>query len=471
MGKPFYLMNIKNLFFLLIAFNTYSQNIITIEKANELVFLNSTEIKIINNNYEQLNIEGDFFELSLLPQISSSINLPYQRSISEVLQSDGSQRFIERNYLNSSFNLNISQAIPFTGGILNVTSSLNGSRDFNNEISSFSSNWANISYQQTINGFNNFKWNKKLIFLAKKKDSLNYVKEKIKLKYEISQIYLDTHLLQLKKNVISENIKKTQSILFELEEKFKFGRTIKLEVEQTKMTLEQLNRQFEVSNLEYIASVQLLKREMGISMDFELQAVEQNDFLIDRSELKAAIKSNGFDLERTIQLLEIESNIEKVKKEGAISINMQVGMGLNSSGSDLASLYDTPSQSQFVSIGTKIPILDWGLSKKKYAIAKLQKNNLELEFLKNENKMEEQLDNLLNYKTSLIFQIQSLKEQIILSKSIEDMFTQLLKMGRKTVTEYKNQLAESYNILVEHQKAVNDLYLLKLKINEFNLIF
>lgn len=137
--------------------------------------------------------------------------------------------------------------------------------------------------------------------------------------------------------------------------------------------------------MDYFASLQLLKRKLGIDFEFELQAVEQIEFIINKNELKTAIKSHGFDLENTIQLLEIESNIEKVRKEGAISVNMQLGMGLNSSANDLANLYDTPSQSQF-----------------------------------------------------FVFQIQSLKEQMILAKSIEDMFTQLLKMGRKTITEYKN---------------------------------
>jgi len=50
-------MVIKNLIFLLITFKPYSQNVITIEEASELVFLNSNEFKIINNNREQLNIE------------------------------------------------------------------------------------------------------------------------------------------------------------------------------------------------------------------------------------------------------------------------------------------------------------------------------------------------------------------------------------------------------------------------------
>jgi len=369
------------------------------------------------------------------------MNVPYQRSITEVIQFDGSQRFVEGNFLNPSLNLNISQLVSFTGGTLNMSSSLNGSLNFNNGISSFSSNWENISYQQIINGFNIFNWNKKVVFWTIRKDSLNYIEEKIKLKYDISKIYLYTQLLQLKANLIAENILKNKIILFELEEKFKFGRTIKLEVEQIRMTLAQLNRKYEIISLEYFTGARLLKREIWVlSKILNCKQLNRMVFYLIKKALKAAIKNNVFDLDRTIQLLEIESNIEKVKKEGAESINMQFGMGLNSKANDLTNLYDTPSQSQFLTNGTKIPIPDWGMSKKEYAIAILQKDNLELEFLKNENKMEEQLDNLLNYKASLIFQIRSLNEEILLAKDIEEIFAKLFKLGRKTIIEYKNQL-------------------------------
>lgn len=459
--------------FLLIVLKSFSQRVITLDKVYEIVFSNSIEMKIINNNFSKSNIEFGFYRISLLPKISSTISFPYQRSISEVIQSDGSQRFIERNYINSSFNLNISQIVPFTGGTMSLSSSVNGSRDFNNEISSFSSNWANLSYQQTINGFNSFKWNKKINFLNIKKDSLNYIKEKIKLKYDVSKNYLSIQLLQLKSNLIKENIVKTQNILFELEEKLKFGRTIKLEVDQTKITLEQLNRQLEINDLEYKAGIESLKNTMNYkdNDDFILAPAEFEDFLIDKIELKEAIKQNGFELEKTIKLLQSESNIEKIKKEGAISINMQLGMGLNSSSTTFSQLYDTPSQSQFVTIGTKIPILDWGTAEKKYSLAKLEKDNLELTFLENEHKMEEQIENLSNFRLSLLSQIKSLQAQKRLSQEINQMFEELLKLGRKTVTEYKTQIAESYNITVEYQKTVNDLYLLRLKINEMNLIF
>jgi len=462
------------LFLLFLSLNKINaQKALTIEEVTKIVIAKSNKVKMIDNNFSKATIESSFYRISLLPKVSATISLPYQRSISEVIQSDGSQRFIERNYLNNTLNLTISQAVPFTGGSLSLSSSLNGSRDFNNNITNFSSNWLTLSYQQAINGFNSFKWNKKLNFLNKEKDSINYLKEKIKLKYEISKLYLDTQLIQSRIDLLKANIQKTENLVFELEEKLKFGRVIKLDIEQAKITLEQLNKQLQINNLDYLSGIKSLKNWMGDkSKDaYILAAINPVDFTIDKKVLKEAIKKNGFDLEKTIELIESEANIDKVKKEGAISINLQFGLGLNSTASEFSNLYDVPAQSQYVTIGTKIPILDWGKAKKNYALAKLEKDNLQLQLEEEEEEIEEQLEEFSNYHLSLISQTSSLKEQLKLSKSINEMFDELLKLGRKTTAEYKTQLVETFNINVEYQKAINNLYLLKLKINEMNLIF
>jgi outer membrane protein TolC len=458
-------------FFFFITFEIKAQKLLTIEEVNKVVMIQSNKIKIINNNFKKTNIETSFYKISLLPKVFTSITLPYQRSITGVVQPDGKEEFIERNFLNSALNLTVSQALPFTGGTLNLSSSMNNSRDFNNNISSFSSNWVNISYQQNINGFNSFKWNKKLNPLNFKKDSIDYLKEKIKLKYEISKLYLDTQLIQLKIDLLKASILKTEKIKVEVVEKLKYGRIIKMEVEQTKITLEQLKKQLEVSTLEFLLGVKSLKNMMNDESDtvFILKEIEQTDFIIDKEELKKTIKNNEFDLNKTIKLLESESMIDKVKKEGAISVNLNLGIGLNSSSDDFSNLYEMPSQTQFLTIGTKIPILDWGKSKKNNDLAKLEKENIELNLLEDEKKIDEQIENMSNYKLSLTSQINSLNEQLKLSETINEMFDELLKMGRKTISEYKTQLVETFNINMEKQKTLNNLYLLKLKINEINL--
>lgn len=460
----------------IILFSTkiYSQKTITIDEVNKIVLTKSNHIKLIENEFFKSSVEMDLYKISLLPQISTSVSAPYQRSISEVLQSDGSLRYIERNFLNSSLNLNVSQVLPFTGGSINLTSSLNNARDFNNKTSSFSSNWVNLSYQQTINGFNSYRWRKKINSLTNKKDSIDNLKEKIRLKYEVSKSYLDTQLVQLKIDLFAANIQKTEKIIVELEEKLKYGRTLKIEVEQSKIVLEQLKTQQKITELDYLSGINSLKNMMNDKSDLSfslLPVKKQNDYKLDKNQLKQAIRKNGFDLENTIKLLEGDASIDKAKKEGAMSINFQLGMGLNSSATNFYSLYEKPSQSQFVTIGTRIPILDWGKSKKNEVLARLEKENTELTIDEKEEKIDEQLNDLINYKFSLTEKVASLERQLALIKSIDIMFEELFKLGRKTTAEYKSQLVESFNAAIEYQKTINDLYLLKLKTDEIYLIF
>lgn len=465
---------LKLICFLIILFsmNSYSQKTITIDEVNKIVFSKSNQIKLIENEFTKSNIERNLYKISLLPQISTSVSAPYQRSISEVLQSDGSLRYIERNYLNPSLNLNVSQVLPFTGGSINLSSSLNNARDFNNKTSSFSSNWVNLSYQQTVNGFNSYKWRNRMNFLSIKKDSIDYVKEKIKLKYEVSKSYLETQLVQLKIDLFTANIQKTEKIIIELEEKLKYGRTLKIEVEQSKIVLEQLKSQQKINELEYISGINSLKNMMKDTSNSSyllLPVKKINNYELDKNELKQAIRNNGFDIEKTIKLLESDASIDKAKKEGAMSINFQLGMGLNSSANNIYNLYEKPSQSQFVTIGTRIPILDWGKARKNEMIARLEKENTELSLDENEEKIDEQINDLTNYQFSLTEKVNSLEKQLILIKSINTMFEELFRLGRKTSAEYKSQLVESFNTAIEYQKTINDLYLLKLKTDEIYL--
>ena len=447
--------------------NSIAQRILTIDNVFEIAFKNSNDLKILKNNFEKAKIENSLFRISSLPKVNTSISLPYQRSISEVIQANGSQKFIERNFLNSALNLNISQLLPFTGGTLNITSSVNNSRDFNNKISSFSSNWVNVSYQQSINGFNSYKWEKKINSLSFKKDSLAFLKEKYKLKYDISKIYLDLNIASLKIDLLKQNILKTEKVLIEVEEKFKFGRILKIDLDQLKITLNQLNNQLLNSKTAYDSGLKNLFSKINYNNSelINLKNVEFTTFNIDENLLRKEIKSNDFAIIKALKQIQSEAKIDKVKKEGAISMNLQFGLGLNSTATEFSNLYELPSQSQFVTISTKIPILDWGLSNKNLQIAKLEKENLEIELLEQEEELEEKVDEITNYQSSLIANNNSFKEQLKLSQTINEILTELLKMGRKTISEYNTQILDAMKLQIEYQTNSNNNYLLKLNID------
>lgn len=58
-----------------------------------------------------------------------------------------------------------------------------------------------------------------------------------------------------------------------------------------------------------------------------------------------------------------------------------------------------------------------------------------------------------------------------LSGRLTNNYKELLLIGRKTVSEYKNQIYDEINLSMQCEESKNNLFLLKLKIDEFNLTY
>lgn len=458
------------LFFIIISNLFFCQKYLDINFFVDRIYTSNSST-IIKNEYTQKKLQNRLFYKELLPKVSMNISIPYQRSISDVLQPDGTTKYFERNFINANQNLSISQVVPFTGGTVSLSNSLNYSRDFSNNINNFSSNWVSLSYQQSINGFNNYKWNKKIKKIESQKDSLDYLKEKSKLKTEIAKIFTEATLAQLKIDITAKNIEKTNTILKEYEEKHRFGRIISSEVEQIKITLEQLNGLKRTNELELKSLLEHLLDETNTEIEdsIVLEPVEEETFDINKSDLLMAMDKNGDILDETLKILKIEARIEQIKKEGGVKINLNLGLGANSSSQEFNQLYQNPSQSQFATIGANIPILDWKVNKDKIKIAELEKENIKLKIQEDRHHKEQKIDDIIKYYWALVYQLSSLKKQILLSDKILNDTGQLLRLGRKTITDYKVQLFENYNLSVELQKIVNNLFLIKLQVEEIKL--
>ncbi|WP_449400669.1 TolC family protein [Chryseobacterium wanjuense] len=109
--------------------------------------------------------------------------------------------------------------MPFTGGEISLTNSIAMNNDLQNKITNYSSNWVSLTYSQTINGFNQYKWDKRKYIYTRKLDEINHKKDIAKLKTEAAQLFFDGYILQKKIELTKNNIVKTQSLLSQIEEK------------------------------------------------------------------------------------------------------------------------------------------------------------------------------------------------------------------------------------------------------------
>lgn len=463
-----------NLILILIPTIFYSQNYqdsLSIDDVIGLVIKNSERIKNIESNYQIRNIDFENYKKSFLPQVTLTANLPYQRSIQEVIQFNGSTSLVERNFLNPTINFTTKQVVPFTGGEISLTNSISMNNDLQNKITNYSSNWVSLTYSQTINGFNPYRWNKKKYFYSRKLDDINYRKEIAMLKTEAVQLFFDAYILQKKIELTKNNLVKTESLLRQIEEKKKLGRALGIDFNQIEITINQLTQKVKSDSFELTMQISKLKNLLNIETQKELNFKTINDFelVIPKEKLINSFLENNYENEAQLKLLLADEKIDKTKKDGAVNFYIQLGIGLNSSAAEFENLYNKPIQKQALTVGAYIPLLNWGILNNKKKMAELEKDILKRELKETKFNATQQAENLYYYIENLNDQIRLAKQEYGLQIETNELLLNLLAYDKRTIYDYKNQLFEYEKSFLNYNELLINKYVLKMKFNEIFL--
>lgn len=79
--------------------------------------------------------------------------------------------------------------------------------------------------------------------------------------------------------------------------------------------------------------------------------------------LDLALKNNPDILDQQQQMLEQDREVARARSESGLSTTLFARYGLDQSAKEIDMVYDQPDQSQRVSVGLNVPIIDWGRRK------------------------------------------------------------------------------------------------------------
>jgi len=461
----------KILFLIFLPAIFFCQDYLSIEDALAMGLENSNKRSVIESNFQIKNLQFENYKKSFLPQVSINTSLPYQRSIQEVLQYDGSVSLLERNFLGPSINFTTKQILPFTGGEISLTNSVGMNKDLENKKTAFSSNWLNLIYSQNINGFNSYKWEKKKYVYSRKIDSITYRKQKIQLKTEVAKIYTDAYLLQIKCSLTKNNIIKAKTLLEQLTIKRDMGRALNIDTDQLQITLAQLSQKLESDKFELGYLLEQLSNHIKLEKkdSLILLPINDNSFEISKQKLKEYFIKTNFENNAQLELVKADEKINKVTKEGAVSLFLQLGIGVNSSSNELNNLFNSPAQRQTVSVGAYIPILNWGILRNNKKIAEIEKDILKKELIQTQNEYLIQSDKLYDYLLSLNTQIGIAEKEVKVQEDVNTQIYELLQYQKRTAYDYKNQLFEYEKSLISYNELLIRRFILYLNFEEILL--
>jgi outer membrane protein TolC len=409
----------------------------------------SPDYSLAKHRFKSSYWEYRTYKAQTLPSLSTDILIPdFQKSINKVTQPDGEVKFINQSYSNSSINLALAQNVGFTGGKVFLSSNLqalNTIYDSSNTYSYLTSPLS-IGYSQPLFAYNPFKWDKKIEPLRYTEAKNQYIESLERISLDAVNYFFDLALAQLNLQIAEMNYKNNDTLYKIAQGRYNLGKIAQNELLQ--MELAWLNSDVELNNAKLDLEMNKIKLRSFLgfneSTDFELilpQGVPE--LKIDADQATAYAKQNSAEL-LSLQrmLIEAQRDVNKARVENRYNANLFVSYGLTQSAADLSGAYQDPQNQQRLTVGLQVPIVDWGLAKGKYKMAKSNQDMVKI------NVSQSEIDFLQNlYLKVKQFNIQQ-KQLIIAAKADTvaqlrfDVAKQRFYIGKIFITDLNIALSE-----------------------------
>ena len=277
-------------------------------------------------------------------------------------------------------NLSIEQNFDLTGGTFFIDTELGFMRSFgSNKYTQFSSVPFRLGYSQSLLGYNAFRWERKIEPLKYEKAKKEYIYNAEQVSETAVNYFFQLAMAQAEYELAQENVTSTDTLYQIGKQRLKIAAisradllTLELDVVNARNTLQNAASALKRA---MFSLASYLNMEKNTLIRIQLPGKPQS-FVIPLDEALTAAKSNNPEfLEVRQNILEAEQKVDKTRKESLFNANLSASIGFNQVAEDFSDAYKKPMQQEVISFSISIPLLDWGVRKGKYNMAK---NNLNI---------------------------------------------------------------------------------------------
>ena len=357
-----------------------AQRVLTLEQTIELATDSALEAFKNENLYLSGYWEYRSYRANRLPSVTLDLTpANYNRGFVSRYDSETDMDFygLQRSY-SASGALTIQQNLDILGGTFFVQSGLQYLRYMGDYASNqFSAVPVSIGYQQDLLGYNPFKWEKKI-------EPLKYEKVKKEFLYNTEQIaeqatsyFFALAMAQADYDLAVKN-KLAADTLYAIGRR-KFEITSITNDELYTLELEKVNayNTLRSAELELKRAMFSLVTYLNLDPDTELRLTlptRTHAYQLTAEEaLLMARENNPTYLQTRQDILEAERDLDKTRRESMFQASFSASVVFNQAASNFRDAYRDPLRQDMVALSISIPILDWGVRKGKYRMAK---NNL-----------------------------------------------------------------------------------------------
>lgn len=347
---------------------------LTVETAVKIARRQSPDVLVARHSFRSAYWNYCFYKANYRPSLTFTSTPNFNHQINVVNLSDGSSHYVEQNQLMADGALSITQNIPWTGGSLSVNSGLQRLDLYgDSRTHTYKSNPVTVTYEQALFGYNSLKWDKKIEPLRFEEAKKSYVETLELVSTRAVTKFFDLARAQTNLRIASTNYANADTLYTFAQGRYNIGtitenEMLQLEVNRLTEESNRMNAQIEVDDYmqelrSYLGMTDRVVIEVEVRPEIPAAQVELDEAL----SLAFANSPDRITMERRKR--ESESNVAYARSLSGLKADIYAQVGLTQTGDKVSSAYKDPLNQQYIQLGLRLPILDWGRGKGRIRVA------------------------------------------------------------------------------------------------------
>jgi len=420
--------------------------VLTLGKAIEIAREFSPSAVVARHSFRSKYWNYCYYKANYRPSLTFNSIPNFNHSINAITMPDGTSQYVQQNQLMTDANLALTQNIALTGGTLSLRSSIQRLDIFDSKISSYKTNPLIIGYEQLLIGYNSLKWDSKIEPVRFEEAKKSYVETMELVSTNTTTRFFNLARAQTNLKIAMFNFAQADTLYNFAQGRYNIGtitenEMLQLEINRLTEESNMLNAQIEVDDY-----MQVLSAYIGISEAAHI-IVEVEDevprFWVDINEALQLAHENSADiLNMTRRKLESEHDVAYAKASTGLKADIYAQFGLTQTSRELNMAYKDPLNHQYVQLGIRLPILDWGRGKGQVRVAQSRRDMVFTQVEQDMNIFEQNIQKVVKQ-----FNLQAGKVEIAAkteraTERRNDVSRRLYLLGQSTILDLNASISE-----------------------------
>lgn len=455
-----------------------AQQVLRLDLKRTIALANDSSLSAFR--YQNMYLSGYWeyrsYKAARLPSLSLNLTpAQYYRYITQRYDSQADiDVYREQQMFSAAAGLSLVQNFDLLGGTFYVDTQLDYLRNFGDVNSTqFSTVPFRIGYQQDLLGFNAFRWDRKIEPLKFEKVKKQFIYNSESVSEEAVNYFFSLAMAQADYRLAEDNLATADTLYAIGEQRQKIAAisqadllTLKLDKVNARNTLKnaEITRKRAMSAL---ATFLNLDKNTYIEIDLPSRP-HYVDIPADRA-LLLAKENNPTYLEQRQNVLEAEREVDRTKKESRFNASVNASVGFNQVADNLGAAYRNLLQQDLVSLTVSIPLVDWGVRKGKYNMARNNLNVVKIAARQEEISLEE--DVMMTVSDFNVQQdlIASASEALDLAELAYDQTRRRFIIGKADISSLTLSLNRQQEAQKNYIQALQNYWLNYYKIRKLTL--